>query len=363
MKPTHPLYFIKESFTPPPADSGRLDFIDLAKGICIILVIILHTLNAEIPNTAALRMPLYFFVSGLFFRTYDSPRIFLLKKINNLIVPFLFWQLFTCLTLFIVGLLFNHELSFQIVSNIKSNKFYNENWALWFLTCLFLSGLIFYIIKQSLNEKCLLLTVVLIGFVSYIFSQIGYNKLYILNGSLIALPLIYMGYIIQKYYGQDNLKKTTKGSKIFLGASLIILSYAIYILIGNFSPDISNNIFIGNPIIAYLNSLLFIGGTICICSSICWLPIISYFGRYSIIVLCCHHLFQRILNEIIPYFHGHELRPIYIFPIVLLLCWVTIPLCRRFIPQFVAQKPLINPNLELPQVFRNIFGRRFNKNA
>lgn len=46
----------------------RIEFIDLAKGICIILVVLLHIVpSANIPELRFIRIPLYFILSGLFF--------------------------------------------------------------------------------------------------------------------------------------------------------------------------------------------------------------------------------------------------------------------------------------------------------
>lgn len=39
----------------------RIEFIDLAKGVCILLVIMTHTdMNVDFPGFQAMRMPLYF---------------------------------------------------------------------------------------------------------------------------------------------------------------------------------------------------------------------------------------------------------------------------------------------------------------
>ena len=46
----------------------RIEFIDLAKGVCILLVIMMHTdVNVDFPGLRGMRMPLYFILSGLFF--------------------------------------------------------------------------------------------------------------------------------------------------------------------------------------------------------------------------------------------------------------------------------------------------------
>ena len=52
---------------------GRIEFIDLAKGICILLVVMIHVGVPEyIPGLYAAKVPIFFLLSGLFF----------LKKVN-----------------------------------------------------------------------------------------------------------------------------------------------------------------------------------------------------------------------------------------------------------------------------------------
>lgn len=51
----------------------RIDFIDLAKGVCIFLVVIGHCgVPIDIPGFEIVRMPLYFILSGLFFKEYGG---------------------------------------------------------------------------------------------------------------------------------------------------------------------------------------------------------------------------------------------------------------------------------------------------
>lgn len=72
-----------------------MHYLDLAKGVCILLVVLFH-FNDFRPIfllLTQLRMPLYFFLSGVFFRTYNDSSTFLKKKINNLIIPLIFFDL------------------------------------------------------------------------------------------------------------------------------------------------------------------------------------------------------------------------------------------------------------------------------
>ena len=75
--------------------SKRIDFVDLTKGVCIILVVMTHIGGAfELLDRGSMlscfRMPLYFFISGVFFKPYEALSGFILRKINKLIIPFLF---------------------------------------------------------------------------------------------------------------------------------------------------------------------------------------------------------------------------------------------------------------------------------
>lgn len=80
----------------------RIEFIDLAKGFCIFILVYHHIMTGGHGSfkfhsetllmidryLSVFREPLFFFCSGLFFSTYDSFKIFAVKKINKLLVPF-----------------------------------------------------------------------------------------------------------------------------------------------------------------------------------------------------------------------------------------------------------------------------------
>ena len=72
----------------------RIEFIDLAKGVCILQVILIHCgYSFEPAGLRALRVPLYFVLSGMFFKDYGGFISTVWKKTNKLIIPFLFFFL------------------------------------------------------------------------------------------------------------------------------------------------------------------------------------------------------------------------------------------------------------------------------
>lgn len=106
--------------------STRIEFLDLAKGICIILVVLYHTtrfydLNMPAANFfKAFRMPLYFFLSGVFFKTYEGFFSFAKRKVNKLLVPFTFW--------YIVGSVLISILLYRIWGIVIERA---ENFSFW----------------------------------------------------------------------------------------------------------------------------------------------------------------------------------------------------------------------------------------
>ena len=71
-------------------ENNRIAYIDLAKGFCIVLVVLFHAkgvLNIHYASDTFLgsfRLPLYFFLSGLFFKDYGGLSKFFIKKTNRL---------------------------------------------------------------------------------------------------------------------------------------------------------------------------------------------------------------------------------------------------------------------------------------
>ena len=79
-------------------ENRRIEFIDLTKGLCIMLVVMMHVGGAfdglaTGPVLSSFTMPLYFFVSGLFFKSYEGFGGFLARKVDKLLVPFLIFYL------------------------------------------------------------------------------------------------------------------------------------------------------------------------------------------------------------------------------------------------------------------------------
>lgn len=349
--------FLKDSFTPPPqlpdnkGVSQRIVYIDLIKGICIILVILSH-FDKEIfnfPNSDALRMPLYFLLSGLFFKTYNGFQSFFIKKVNNLIVPFLFWLLIAYLLVSIGRLMITKET--YDISNLFKWFFTHEidfNIAIWFLVCLFITNLIFYLLRSYIPSHLLLTSVLIFALLGNILGSVGFMLPLWADTACTALPFFYLGYYLKN---SDFLLPSPRQNNLSLlikGLLLIGISYLCYFFFEKPYIWMEMNRVYGNPVIAYLNSTCYVLGLLLICKVINWLPIVSYFGRFSIIVLCTQMPIMGNVDDLTAIVLGHHLSWGGKLALTLLFCWLAIPICKLIIPYFVAQKQLISTPIKKP---------------
>ncbi|WP_092242833.1 acyltransferase family protein [Lacrimispora sphenoides] len=144
-------------------ESRRLSYIDIAKGIGMICVILGH-MEIDKINTIvfSFHMPLFYIINGYFIKKSDYS-VFILKKAKTLLVPYLFTGL--CIVVFEVfkdlcrciydRIPFDisswiYAILYGSGSNYSSPFFIKSIGALWFLLALFLAFIIYnYIIDKK----------------------------------------------------------------------------------------------------------------------------------------------------------------------------------------------------------------------
>ena len=157
------------------------------------------------------------------------------------------------------------------------------------------------------------------------------------DAAMTALPFFYIGYLLK----QTELLTPNRIDRYNL---LLVLTFWAasflmerYLNIGYIS--FHYNRFHGYLILDIISAISSIMAVLFLCKSIRRVPIVSYCGRYSIILLCTHHLYYRplliLFNRINPTFSVYASA---FFTLV--LCYVSIPLCRKYIPMFCAQRDL-----------------------
>jgi len=187
----------------------RIEYIDLAKGFCIILVVFHHA-NTALDNIdfalrdalCVFRMPLYFFLSGLFFKTYEGYIGFLKRKVNKLLLPFLFFHI---VSFFVVPLLNEKTLEWAKLWDFLFRQYNGLNGPLWFLLCLFWVNQLFYgLYKISFATRyplaVLITGTVLLGVLGYSIGGTQYDfRVMNLSTALTAMPFFSAGYIFNRH--------------------------------------------------------------------------------------------------------------------------------------------------------------------
>lgn len=320
-------------------EKKRIEYIDLMKGICIILVVLYHIeAFKNIPfferSLQTFRMPLYFFLSGIFFKTYGGVKNLLIKKTNNLIFPYLFFSLFILVDhLFRTDKEMFYSWGYYVFFFIEP-----YNIPLWFLRCLFFVYIIYYFMNEFIRDIKLrvftcFIVAILLWYISPILkancNETLYWILYRMNiiSAFMALPYISMAEWL-RFNDFFNKKFSFYANLKFLVLSIIV--WLVFYPYG--SGEFRLGLFEGNVIcflVASFAGLFMILFFSRIFNKIFY---ISYLGRYSIIVLGIH---------------GVLLYPLHSFSLLnkVLIMMIAMPICvyffKRYFPYFTAQKQII----------------------
>lgn len=196
--------------------------IDIAKGIGILMVVLGHvpTIPIEFKKIIySFHMPLFFFISGYLYNEKKYNQITIIKfatiKMKKYIVPY-FTIGIICFILFGVFyplLNFGFSLKYlKIVFKYLFGLIYSRGfpdwmaWScpLWFLTCIFLSEIILFLLLKFIKNPVFILT--LITILGYYLSLVYSIKLpWNIDVSLIAVGFMYIGHICKKFKIIENI--------------------------------------------------------------------------------------------------------------------------------------------------------------
>lgn len=326
-------------------EKPRIDWIDLAKGFCILLVMWWHIKelysnrgftdrNEMLYMATYFRMPLYFFLSGLFFKTYSGYFDFLRRKTNKLLVPFVFFGL--------IGIVYSLVWADKLPAQRTWQNLYPFV-PVWFLWCLLLMNNLFYLVRHLCRRRkpLIYLCVVCLGVIGY---NAGGNYIHVLHvrSALTAMPFFVAGYAVRNHTNFLT-RRVRKYEWVFIAIAIFLL-YGLVMFNGKVAILYVNNVYSVPVWALYLGGAAGIYAILTLAKLLHRLPVISYLGRYSIIVLITHYpivyLFPKSWNRMLFHgFHGYCALE----ELVLLAC-VQVPiicLCKRYLPWLFAQEDLV----------------------
>jgi acyltransferase len=283
--------------------SKRIDFIDIAKGFGIILVVFGHTYRGNDLNLFiySFHMPLFFFFSGLLFneKKYASFRILLKNKFKTLLLPYITFYIITYLYWFFVEkyLRPGYNISFDIpligfFYGSDYEKYMCPNGVLWFLTSLFVTEILLYNLLRLKNNYVRILLVVFSGIIGYLISLIEMPLPPFSSGTaLMALVFAATG-----YYSKDFiLNMLSNYNRLFLLTISIVLFIVVYFLALQNGRITMVYMDYFNPILFLITAVLGIFATLLLSVSIKGNKIVQYFGINTLIFVGLSEPIKRAL--------------------------------------------------------------------
>ena len=341
----------------------RIDYIDAIKGFSVLWVVLYHFDLTGSAINAPLRLPLFFLVSGLFFRQRSCFKDFFVKKVNTLLVPFVFFWLFgITLQLLVqcVRYLFEGLFEFSILDKfIGLAKLFTVIpinalepnplgvGGIWFLIGLFCLQMIYYGLLRLSSNKFFLLSVALGAYYLsfYLLDNVcGFGTFLYVPYSLRFLIFYVMGH---QFYGMfvQHIQKLRE--KVIYLSGLTIAFGAVTVL--KYSLIININILGGGKNTFLLVETLLFAGIVTIFFS--WTykwklmhPFV-FFGRNSIVIFGAHLAmfpFVQIPVAKVLYMVPNSWAAVlcFEFPLIIVVSYFLTLLLVKYFPMYIGKKEL-----------------------
>lgn len=334
----------------------RLDYLDVAKGIAILTVILGHVgIIGDIGPKGLFymrkidilfyifHMPIFFIISGYLFKPYDF-KVFISKKIKGFVIPYYSCALIITLFNVLRGLVVNPQNVVKVLKNDLVGFLLQRRYTtLWFLTALFFGLLIFWCTVKLCHDSKKTIVILLLFSVAFI----SYDELvsvplpYNIDTAFIIQVYLAFGYFTRKYGWIEKLINDSKHKwiRIVAYSGLALLLTGInYKVTGGHSYEMfgsSYGIFpltISAAILASVAVILF--------SSSIHSKVLQYLGKNSMIYFAFHARIGVIVgNDLvrkIGSLNSSILRILIIFVVAISICWLMDVVIRHSKLRFVA---------------------------
>lgn len=317
---------------------NRIEWIDTAKGLGLILVILGHL---HIPYAATwiyfFHMPLFFFLSGTVYsgQKYNF-KDFIIRKIKSLIIPYftlgiVIWLFYAVVNIFIST---EDSLYGSNIEMLKGMLVQEHYWTIWFLAALFLTEVIYYFMDKLVgnNKIALLLISILVCVFGLIRYRLGWGSLpWNLDIALVAQFFYHIG----RWFRYNNklqkmvfsIKKRDTIFCMMVCLGLNILFGCLGIKLAHSSLDMSVGLY-GNELLTILSAFSGIFFTLSF-SYRYSNRFVRYLGQNTMVIFAWHSRIVIVLCEYIynmlGIFQGNGLMDrlaytVTTFTIILVLC-------------------------------------------
>ncbi len=333
---------------------GRLRYIDLLKGIFIVLMVMRHCdciFETSVPGLEATIMPLFFALSGLFFKSEEPLGKMVMGKINRIMVPFAFFYL-SAYALFYVMKYFMPELLITEAKGVGDlfvqKRMFND--PIWYLLAVFWCFIYYGITEKIIGSitrnpasKTAITSLVIVAMTLW-GNILGDNSGFLpmhMDVALSAMPFFYLGVLLK---GRSFIlhrgglwRNIVLGGVFYLVALVISLNFNIRLVMSN---NITSSYMIYPMAIASIVSMIFFS------KAIGYIRPINYLGQNTMLILCLHQMVYRPLQVILAMQPLEFLQSPYIIASLTIgICCLFIPLFKRWAPQLIGEKDLFRATM------------------
>ena len=312
-------------------DKNRLHWLDVTKGIGILLVIIGHCVFVCHPFIDVFHMPLFFLLAGITLK--DKPwDVFIISKINRIAVPYIFWMMISA--------------GMSLVPHNYTGPF---NASLWFLQTIFVA---YIIVNCNWGGKSLYKTIIYLCEVALfchltIIDTIPDFLPFNLCRALMASFYIGCGVMLSPLFLR-RLNRAASGMGLVLSGILFFLMFSYLYKEGLQGSFVHLTIYRQHYVLVLLCSLSGIFATIFFSRLIGRQSWLEWLGRNSLAIMCVHFPFAQIFNVLISQMawyntiSGKVILGLIEYAAVTGISVVLTILCKKYIPRLTGYKPLIH---------------------
>ena len=256
--------------------SERIEWIDQVKGFGIFLVVYGHNFPVIEKYIYGFHMPLFFIIAGFFHPPIQQPNS-ILKRFKSILIPYFIWSFLLFTFWLLLGRFYGDSINYNL-SIFKNfiGIFYAQggrdymDWGIpmWFLPTLFLTFILFYLIKCIKSQYQQFLVLFIVSVLGFVIPHLFKNKLvWSFDVALVALIFYAIG-----FFSKNVLINLNKMNSWFL----TILFGVLYLLLFNFNEkiDMYRSIY-GNELIFIINGVT---GSVFYLLLFKNIPIFKFFG-------------------------------------------------------------------------------------
>ncbi len=295
----------------------RFDYVDIAKGLGILLVIMGHIQHDYVPFCGSVHIPLFFMMSGYLYElereSYKPFGQSVRKRAIRLLIPYLIYN-FVLYAKYILSMLVSGEFTVKLAidgvlgflysssilykgvpSEANFNGFVFGNGPLWFLTAMVASSVVFYgityfVLKQKFDLKKIIVSAVVLVAASWLMcTYLPFYLPWTFEMALLGTVFMLMGLCLRRYKLAEKMQEKAGINLTVCAVSLVVFAVLHYF---NGSANMAIQVY-GKSMVVYLllgllGTIIMLGISIAL-AKVVWLNrFLTYVGQNTLIILAFH---------------------------------------------------------------------------